>query len=147
MAQTTHPHAPAPPGPDRTATRARGVGQAATLLVGLGGGLVALRSIGVHAPPCPFRTATGVPCPGCGMTRMADAVVHGRIADAATHDPAGVAILVGLLLLAATYVVQVLVRKEDPPAWMGSRWVIVGFVALGVAHWITTGVNGFLPPG
>jgi drug/metabolite transporter (DMT)-like permease len=145
MVHTTEHPLPAPPDTDRRLTRSRAIGQGCTILVGLGGVLLAGRAIGVHAPPCPFRTATGVPCPGCGMTRLADAVVHGRIGDAVAADPAGVAILVALVVVAAVYAVTVLVRKGDPPSWIGGPIVIGGFVVLGAVHWATTAVNGFLP--
>lgn len=144
--ETAYEHLPAPPVADRSLTRARAIGQGCTVLVGLGGVLLAGRAIGVDGPPCPFRTATGVPCPGCGMTRLADAVAHGRIGDALAADPAGVLILVALLVVAVSYVVTAVIRKGDPPRWMRSPWLVVGLVALGAVHWGTTLVNGFLPP-
>ncbi|MCU1371702.1 MAG: hypothetical protein JWO77_2896 [Ilumatobacteraceae bacterium] len=147
--------APLPAGPlpasledersDRGDTRARAVGQGALTLLGLGAGLLALRTVGVHGPACPFRAATGVPCPGCGMTRLADAVAHGRIGDAVGHDPAGVAILGVIVVLATTYLVRVVIQKRDAPRWLGSPILIAGVVALAAGHWIVTLVNGGLP--
>lgn len=32
--------------------------------------------------PCIFRNVTGLPCPGCGMTRGFVAMGHGRVAEA-----------------------------------------------------------------
>ncbi|GAB6195493.1 DUF2752 domain-containing protein [Lysobacter xanthus] len=37
-------------------------------------------------PPCLFRLATGLYCPGCGMTRMLHALVHGDVARAASMN-------------------------------------------------------------
>lgn len=31
---------------------------------------------------CPFRNMTGLPCPGCGMTRAASSIAHGEFARA-----------------------------------------------------------------
>lgn len=142
---------PAPPPaaapPDAGERRARAVGQSALGLVGLGGVLLAGRAVGVHAPACPFRSLTGVPCPGCGMTRLADAVVHGRIGEAAGADLAGVAILGVLLVVAVTYLVQVVIRKGEPPRWMRSPLLLAGLVALLAVHWATTIVTGGLPSG
>lgn len=36
---------------------------------------------------CPIRYLTGVPCPGCGMTRAWFAVVHGDLAAAFAYHP------------------------------------------------------------
>ena len=33
-------------------------------------------------PPCPFHAATGLYCPGCGSTRAAHHLLHGRVATA-----------------------------------------------------------------
>jgi hypothetical protein len=36
---------------------------------------------------CPFRLATGLPCPGCGMTRAWVFLAHGRVSDALAANP------------------------------------------------------------
>jgi len=36
---------------------------------------------------CPFRLVTGLPCPGCGMTRAWVFVTHGRLGDAMSANP------------------------------------------------------------
>lgn len=33
-------------------------------------------------PPCPFHVVTGLYCPGCGSTRAAHHLLHGRVATA-----------------------------------------------------------------
>jgi hypothetical protein len=45
------------------------------------------------APRCPFRTATGLDCPGCGGTRAVSALVRGDVLLALEHN------LVTVLLL------------------------------------------------
>lgn len=37
---------------------------------------------------CPIRFLTGVPCPGCGMTRAGLALLHGRVREALHFHPA-----------------------------------------------------------
>jgi hypothetical protein len=61
--------------------------------------LLALALTGVYAawcgtPPgalealtCPFHATTGVPCPGCGMTRACAALARGDLATAWHHHP------------------------------------------------------------
>ncbi len=145
MASLAYGHAPPPPDPDPDTTRARAVGQGALALVGIGAVLLAGRAVSIHAPACPLRTVTGVPCPGCGMTRLADAVVHGRITDAVRSDAAGVGLLAVLTFLAVTYLVRVVIRKDEPPAWMRSPLLLIGVGALVAIHWVTTIVTGGLP--
>lgn len=36
---------------------------------------------------CPFRKLTGVPCPGCGMSRAWLAVLHGNFKEAFHYHP------------------------------------------------------------
>ena len=44
------------------------------------------RGFGTHQqlglPPCNFQEATGVPCPGCGLTTSFTNMAHGRVVDA-----------------------------------------------------------------
>jgi len=147
MTSFAYEHLPPPPDPehDAGAERARHVGQTSLLLVGIGGAIIAARTVSLHLPACPFRAATGIPCPGCGMTRIADAVAHGRIGQAVSGDVAGVAILAVLIILAVSYLVRVVIQKGDPPAWMRSPLLLVGIGALVLAHWGTTIVTGGLP--
>jgi hypothetical protein len=45
----------------------------------LGGGMIyfTLTAIGLNPLPCPFLRVTGLPCPGCGMTRSCLALLRG----------------------------------------------------------------------
>ena len=47
--------------------------------------------------PCPLRTVTGVPCPACGLTTAAVALVHGQITAAFAANP----VIFGLAALTA----------------------------------------------
>jgi hypothetical protein len=38
---------------------------------------------------CPFRLATGLPCPGCGLTRSWVYIAHGDVGDAVRANPFG----------------------------------------------------------
>ena len=50
--------------------------------------------------PCPFRYATGIPCPGCGMTRAYLLVFEGDFAGAFALHPLWPLIPIALVLLA-----------------------------------------------
>lgn len=65
---------------------------------------VVLVSAGLPGWPCPLRTATGVPCPGCGLSRATAALFRGDLsASLRTHAYAPLVILAllftGLALL------------------------------------------------
>jgi Protein of unknown function (DUF2752) len=75
------------------------------------GGMVAIAAVWPALPfhpsiACPLRSATGVPCPFCGMTRAVVAGVHGHIGTSLAFNPAGIVVLV----LAAVAIVR--------PAWL-----------------------------
>ena len=41
----------------------------------------------IFLPGCPFRNATGIPCPGCGMTRAWFSALRFDFAAAFSHHP------------------------------------------------------------
>lgn len=41
-------------------------------------------------PPCGFYVATGLPCPGCGLTTCFSYMTRGQVFDAAMQNPFGV---------------------------------------------------------
>lgn len=57
---------------------------AAWLCAGLFYGYV-LIPLGLRIP-CPFRTLTGLRCPGCGVTDFCLAVLHGRLLEAPAYN-------------------------------------------------------------
>ena len=50
---------------------------------------------------CPFRRITGLPCPGCGLTRSWVYAVHGRWTDSALAHPFGLLTIAVVLSLVA----------------------------------------------
>ena len=50
-------------------------------------------------PPCIFRKATGIHCPGCGSTRALRALFQGDFLAALRYNPLSVAVLFALPLL------------------------------------------------
>jgi hypothetical protein len=63
-------------------------------------GLAAARPlIGNPGIGCPLRSATGVPCPLCGMTRGVTDVVHGDIGKALLMNPGSVLLVIAAIVL------------------------------------------------
>ncbi len=49
---------------------------------------------------CMLRTATGVPCPGCGLTRSLSCAARGMIDDSLHYHPMGIVVLTVLAAVA-----------------------------------------------
>ena len=82
-------------------------------------------------PPCPFRAATGLHCPGCGSTRAMHHLLHGRVATAFDFNP----LLVASLPFMGYAVARQLIPAKRPPralpAW--TIWLLFAVVlAFGV---------------
>ena len=58
--------------------------------------------------PCPFKTVTGFPCPGCGGMRALDAMLRGRIGEALSINPLS-------CLLIVAYVAACI--------WLSADWI------------------------
>ena len=54
---------------------------------------------------CPFRLLTGLPCPGCGLTRSWVFALHGDIGASLAAHPFGLPLLGLVLVLAAVLLV------------------------------------------
>jgi hypothetical protein len=108
-------------------------------IVGLGGLLVARYVPIARIIPfwgCTFRETTGVPCPGCGLTRVADRVAHFNVLGAFKANPLGtVAALVFAFAVIASAVhlifgVPLPELRLDDKEWKRARWLAISlFVA------------------
>jgi hypothetical protein len=69
-------------------------------------------------PDCPLKTATGLDCPGCGMTRALRAVAHGDLGVAADQNVLLVIALPVLLVAWAAWLVRDLgLTRARPLRW------------------------------
>ncbi len=136
--------------------RFRGAVMAAICLVALavsaalhpsGSGFGTHRQVGL--PQCEMITATGWPCPACGMTTSMTQMAHGRLAVAFAAHPFGVVLFAAACILAVAGLVQA-VSGRVLPAVLQPRlmWIAVGLGGL-LAGWawrVYTGVAaGQLP--
>ena len=91
---------------------------------------------------CPFKLLTGLPCPGCGMTRSVVALLHGDPATSFYFHPLGLPMVAALVLMAlvdawAWWRGSRPGRRPVPSSWLPERlmltpapWVAIGALTL-----------------
>lgn len=94
---------------------------------------------------CPFALATGIACPGCGMTRALVRLFHGDMAGAVEYHPLAPAALAGFL---AGWTWWTLARKGvvRPVSANTIRFATLGGALSLLAVWLVRLSAGTLPP-
>ncbi|MEU4563613.1 DUF2752 domain-containing protein [Actinoplanes sp. NPDC023936] len=93
---------------------------------------------GTWSLPCPLRTLTGIPCPACGLTTAAIAIVRGDLAGAFHANP----LIFGLAAVTAATGPLVVLRAagalKPPRPWSSPRRRQAGWIAglLATASWL-----------
>jgi len=82
-------------------------------------------------PPCGFLMRTGYPCPSCGLTTSAAAVVHGEFRKAFLAHPMGFVVVAGLAAVGVLGSAELLIGRDflrflRPGAW----WAVVALAGL-----------------
>ncbi|MBK7319552.1 DUF2752 domain-containing protein [Candidatus Villigracilis affinis] len=101
-------------------------------IVGFGVVHLGLGMMGLSFWNCPILAATGVPCPGCGLTRATMQLFHGNISDSLQTHAFAPIFLMALLLM-----ITVLVLPKS------ARIKIINFVNRlerrnGITAWVFT---------
>ncbi len=78
---------------------------------------------------CPFHNLTGLPCPGCGLTRAFVCCAHGQLAAAFAYHPLGPILFSAALFLA----IGALLGRDAPQL---SNRAFAVFALLGGACWV-----------
>lgn len=114
---------PGPPPPHPPSIRA-------ARLAAFGAALAALVAAG--APLCPVAAVAHVPCPGCGLTRAALALIHGDLREAVRLHPLA-PVVVPLVAGFVAYACVVYLRHGRWPGASGhaARWIAI----VGIAMW------------
>ncbi len=71
----------------------------ALVVLAVGAVLVGLFAFGISAWPCPVLHATGIPCPGCGLTRATLFLLHGDIRASLTYHAFAPFFLLGAVVV------------------------------------------------
>jgi hypothetical protein len=134
-------------GANRSILRSR---TACLAIAGIGVLQVALTAVGVGGWPCPFRATTGLPCPGCGLTRGVIALFQGDVMRSIQlHAFAPVAVLaVGVLVGLALLPRGAAERFENRLVQAQERWQLgLVLLLLLLGYWIIRLVLDLPQPG
>jgi hypothetical protein len=106
-----------------------------------GAAVIQLGLVSLHIPswPCPFLLVTGVPCPGCGLSRAIVALLQGDWQTSLTLHAYGPIFAVGIALIALTTIlphklrVGVIERFE----WVERRTGVTAILLIGlILYWL-----------
>jgi len=93
-------------------------------------------------PKCPFYSATGIYCPGCGSQRAAHQVLNGHIIEGIRHNYLIALLALVLLYQAFTYIMNDLLNKNIPNLLHRSK-VTFGILITIMLFWILRNINLF----
>lgn len=81
---------------------------------------------------CPVRLGSGIPCPGCGLTRAFCFMTHGEFEPALRFNPLAPLLVAYLAALWVYYAVAA--WRGSPPAWPTER-IAVAMILVTAASW------------
>ncbi len=91
----------------------------------------------LNLPPCAFRTATGLPCPSCGMTTSFALLMRGDVINSLRANAVGTLLAVFCMVLvpwsvaSAWYRRTLLIRSVERALMI----VVLGFLGLMLLRW------------
>jgi hypothetical protein len=95
--------------------------------------------------PCPFRSLTGLWCPGCGLTRATHHLFRGDVAQALRYNVFVVLMLVAVVGSWLAWTLKATGRprfhRQLAPV-TASRWVLSGLIAMVVLFAVVRNVPG-----
>lgn len=109
------------------------------------GALLAVPALDDGPTICPFALATGMACPGCGMTRAAAHLLRGDLATAVSYHP----LVPAVALMAAVGWTWFVLRRSGRVQPMSNRMlngVLIATVVALAAVWVARLAMGSLPP-
>jgi hypothetical protein len=86
-------------------------------------------------PACSLRATTGIPCPTCGTTRAAIALLDGRLGDALAVNPLMTVAALALAAASAFAPLWVLSGRALPRPGNPPRWLWLALAGALLANW------------
>lgn len=93
---------------------------------------------------CLLRNWTGIPCPGCGVTRSLAALLRGDLGAALRVHPLAPVLAIELLLLWVAWGVSLVRARRGLDEWLVARLLLANLAAF-LALWIVRAATGTLP--
>ena len=87
---------------------------------------------GLLSMECPFRSLTGLPCPGCGYTRSIESLMAGEFFTSFLHNPGWIVLIffMGTMIFLG---VRSLIHGRQ--FVLNQRWLIM-FIVLLASNWV-----------
>jgi len=92
-------------------------------------------------PGCPIRAATGLWCPGCGLTRAAHHLLRGDLVTALEYNVLIVPLVVVAAVAAARWLLTRHTRERRRGTWPMTPVVVT--IAVLLAHGVVRNLPGF----
>ncbi len=93
-------------------------------------------------PICAFKNLTGIPCPGCGLTRSFVCLGHGHFADSVRYHPLGPILFLGFIGAATLMLIRIkrphflTQRRLDTPTLILAAFALLLLWPLRLLGWI-----------
>ena len=81
---------------------------------------------------CPFKSITGLPCPGCGYTRSIENLVTGDIFISFMHNPGWIFLTLFMVTMTGIGVKSMINGRQ---VTLGKKWLIIFIILIG-STWI-----------
>jgi Protein of unknown function (DUF2752) len=130
--------------PERAVQVAAGVGAAAIVTA-----FAVTPALSTSGPTlCPMRLITGLPCPGCGLTRSWTAAAHGHFADAFSYNLFGpISLIAVAAFVGAVAVLQLRRRPTTPVVRFLRHRLVAAVVALWILYALARAIDGIAGSG
>lgn len=103
-----------------------------------------LQKLGIIDAMCSFKNLTGLPCPGCGMTRACLCLMRLDFAGAIYYNPFSYLVIGGLAFVSMNESVELIFRKKISYGWLvrHKKIILTCLIILLVANWMWSIAKG-----